>query len=131
MGTPDYLAPEQIKGKRGDPRTDIYSLGAILYEMTTGAAPFIGKNTYELMNARLLYNPRPPHEFNPNLTPQMEEIILHALEREPEDWGCSPTHGNAAAFLFYLPSHVPAASRKSVRNEPNAESHPEFITNQL
>jgi serine/threonine protein kinase len=85
LGTPHYMAPEQIKGKRGDATTDIYSLGAILYEMTTGSLPFTGQNTVELMNARLVRDPRPPCEINPALTPQVEEIILHALERKPED----------------------------------------------
>jgi serine/threonine-protein kinase len=85
MGTPHYMAPEQIRGKRGDPRTDIYSLGAILYEMSTGSVPFNGENTYELMNARLMRDPRPPRELNPELTPEIEEIILHALERDPAD----------------------------------------------
>jgi serine/threonine protein kinase len=85
LGTPHYMAPEQIKGKRGDARTDIYSLGAILYEMTTGSIPFTGQNTFELMNARLVRDPRPPREINPALTPQVEGIILHALERKPED----------------------------------------------
>jgi serine/threonine-protein kinase len=85
IGTPHYMAPEQIKGKRGDARTDIYSLGAILYEMTTGSLPFTGQNTFELMNARLMRDPRPPREINPALTAQVQEIILHALERKPED----------------------------------------------
>lgn len=85
MGTPHYMAPEQIKGKRGDARTDLYSLGLILYEMATGSLPFEGESTYELMNARLLRDPRPPREVNPALTPEIEEIILHAIEREPAD----------------------------------------------
>jgi serine/threonine-protein kinase len=83
MGTPHYMAPEQIKGKRGDARTDIYSLGAILYEMITGALPFIGESTFDIMNARLMDDPKPPREINPAVSPQIEEIILHALEREP------------------------------------------------
>ena len=83
MGTPDYMAPEQVKGKRGDNCTDIYSLGAILYEMTTGATPFEGESPYVVMNARVSGDPVAPRKMNPNLTPVIEEIILHALERDP------------------------------------------------
>jgi serine/threonine protein kinase len=83
MGTPDYIAPEQVKGKRGDHQSDVYSLGAILYEMVTGVPPFEGENPYVIMNMRLTGDPRAPRAFNPNLTPTMEEIILHAMERSP------------------------------------------------
>lgn len=83
MGTPDYIAPEQVQGKRGDARSDIYALGAILYEMTTGAPPFDGDNAYVVMNARLSGDPGAPRDRNPQLSPQIEEIILHAMERSP------------------------------------------------
>ena len=83
LGTPDYMAPEQVKGRRGDERTDIYSLGAILYEMTTGAAPFEGESPYVIMNARLSGDPVAPRHLNAHLTPVIEEITLHALAREP------------------------------------------------
>jgi serine/threonine-protein kinase len=85
MGTPDYMAPEQVKGKRGDERTDIYSLGAILYEMMTGRVPFEGQNAYMVMNARLIGDPVAPRKINPAISPEIEEILLHALEREPAD----------------------------------------------
>ncbi len=85
MGTPDYMAPEQVKGKRGDERTDIYSLGAILYEMLTGQVPFEGANPYVIMNARLSGDPVAPRKLNPQISPQLEEIVLHALAREPSD----------------------------------------------
>jgi serine/threonine-protein kinase len=84
MGTPDYMAPEQVKGSRGDVRTDIYSLGAILYEMTTGEMPFGGDSPYVIMNARVTGDPQAPRKLNPKLTPVMEEIILHAMERDPK-----------------------------------------------
>ncbi len=85
MGTPDYMAPEQVKGKRGDERTDIYALGAILYEMCTGATPFEGESPYAVMNARLTGDPVAPRKVNPHLTPAVEEIILHAMERNPAE----------------------------------------------
>ncbi len=83
MGTPDYIAPEQVQGKRGDARTDIYALGAMLYEMTTGYPPYDGDNPYVIMNARLAGDPEAPRHRNPRLSPEIEEIILHALERNP------------------------------------------------
>jgi serine/threonine-protein kinase len=85
MGTPDYMAPEQVKGKRGDERTDIYSLGAILYEMVTGCPPFEGANPYMIMNARLAGDPVAPRKRNPEVPPEVEEIVLHAMEQNPLD----------------------------------------------
>ena len=84
MGTPDYISPEQVKGKRGDARSDLYALGVMLYEMLTGKVPFTGPNAFVIMNDRLLNNPVPPRELNPAITPQMQEIIYRALERDPK-----------------------------------------------
>ena len=85
MGTPDYMAPEQVNGRRGDHRTDIYSLGAILYEMVTGKVPFEGESPYVVMNIRTTGDPLAPRKINERLTPVMEEIVLHALARNPEE----------------------------------------------
>ncbi|MGD0541035.1 MAG: protein kinase [Tepidisphaeraceae bacterium] len=85
MGTPDYMAPEQVKGKRGDARTDIYSLGAILYEMVTGSVPFEGANPFIIMNSRISGDPAAPRRRNDMISPQVEEIILHAMARNPQE----------------------------------------------
>jgi eukaryotic-like serine/threonine-protein kinase len=85
MGTPDYISPEQVKGKRGDGRSDIYALGVMLYEMLTGKVPFEGPNAFAIMNERLLNNPVPPRELDPAISPALQEVIYRALEREPKN----------------------------------------------
>ena len=66
MGTPDYISPEQVRGKRGDARSDLYAVGVMLYEMLTGKVPFTGPNAFVIMNDRLLNNPMPPREIDPD-----------------------------------------------------------------
>jgi serine/threonine-protein kinase len=85
MGTPDYMAPEQVKGKHADKRTDIYNLGALLYEMLTGAVPFQDENQWAALNARVTGDPLAPRKLNRDLTAQAEEIVLRALARDPAD----------------------------------------------
>ncbi len=85
MGTPDYMAPEQVKGLRGDARTDIYSLGAILYEMLTGQVPFPSDNVYAAMRAKTREDPTPPRRLRHEIPPAVEEIVLRALESDPRN----------------------------------------------
>lgn len=85
IGTPDYMAPEQISGRRGDARTNLYALGMILYEMLTGNLPYEGPNVYAVMKAKASQDPRPPRRWVPDLDPKLEEIVLHAIERTPRN----------------------------------------------
>jgi serine/threonine-protein kinase len=83
LGTPDYISPEQVKGQRGDQRSDIYAVGAMLYEMLTGQPPFTGSNPLAVMNERVLHDPKPASKLNPQISPQLQEILYRALERDP------------------------------------------------
>ena len=108
MGTPDYISPEQVKGKRGDASSDLYAMGVMLYEMLTGKVPFTGANPFLIMNDRLLNNPEPPREIDPTITPQLQEIIYRALEREPKN-----RYKNAHDFAWDLehPDQVGVSER--------------------
>ncbi len=81
----DYASPEQVRGRGGDERSDIYGLGAVLYKMVTGRDPYSGPDPRLRLQARLVGDPEAPRKINPAVSPELEEVILHALERSPKD----------------------------------------------
>ena len=83
MGTPEYMSPEQVTGNKVDERTDIYSLGIILYELFTGRVPFTGDSAIAIGFMQMKDPPPQPRSINPQLSPQIEAVILRALEKEP------------------------------------------------
>ncbi|HEY0405593.1 MAG TPA: protein kinase [Pyrinomonadaceae bacterium] len=87
-GSPEYVSPEQAQDREVDIRSDIYSLGIILYEMLTGEPPFCcnddARSQMEILQSHLRKAPRPPSEVNPQVTPEIEAVILRALEKAPE-----------------------------------------------
>jgi serine/threonine protein kinase len=83
MGTPEYMAPEQVSGKRVDERADIYSFGIILYELFTGKVPFSGDSAIAVGFMQMKDPPQPPHQINPQIPPEIETVILKCLEKEP------------------------------------------------
>ncbi|HVR86068.1 MAG TPA: serine/threonine-protein kinase [Planctomycetota bacterium] len=84
LGTPDYMPPEHVRGQPGDQRSDVYCVGVILYEMLLGTVPYQEHDIFAVMHARVVGDPQRPRNLDPNLSPQLEEILLHALERDPE-----------------------------------------------
>jgi eukaryotic-like serine/threonine-protein kinase len=113
MGTPDYVSPEQVKSKRGDARSDLYALGVIFYEMLTGEVPFEGPNPLVVLNDRLINHPIPPRERDPQISPQLQEIIYRALEREPAN-----RYASAREFANDLrnPGSVGVSERRELRD---------------
>jgi serine/threonine-protein kinase len=106
IGTPDYMAPEQIRGRRGDPRTDVYAVGLMLYEMLTGHLPWESANPRALLRAKTNEEPRPPAYYVPSFDPSLEAIILKAIARDPRD-----RYASARALLTDLENPSAVAPR--------------------
>jgi serine/threonine protein kinase len=85
LGTPDYMSPEQIQGERGDPRSDLYSWGIMMYEFLTGRVPYEGDNWLAVMAGHLQRHPKPIHELRPDVPRELEAIVLTAMRRYPEN----------------------------------------------
>ena len=103
LGTPNYMSPEQAKGDPVDPRCDIYSLGIVLYEMLTGAAPFMGKSSFEILRLHIVSSVPPPSEFLPGVPGALDQIVATAVAKSADD-RYEDVRQMAAALGAVLPS---------------------------
>ena len=120
LGTPDYISPEQVQGKRGDGRCDLFAMGVMLYEMLSGKLPFSGSSPMAVMNDRLLNHPIPPRVADPTITPHLQEVIYRALERDPRK-----RYANAHDFRWDLEhlDEVGVEDRAELKNWQKRKSH--------
>jgi len=85
VGTAQYLSPEQARGGEVDPRSDLYSLGVVLYELLTGKTPFDGETPVEIAMKHLSNTPKPPSKLRPDVPPELDMVVLRALAKNPND----------------------------------------------
>ncbi len=85
MGTPEYMSPEQAAGRAADARCDVYALGAIMYEMTTGIPPYSGDNFMEILTKKATQDPPPPFNVRKELPQQVSDLVMAAMARNPDD----------------------------------------------
>jgi len=119
IGSAPYMAPEQVEGKEVDARTDIYSLGIMMYELLTGKVPFREQHIYKIMMQHLTEAPQPPRELVPEIPPEVEAIILRSIAKKPEDRYQSMAEIELDLSLFV---EKPQASAVLQRSLPSASS---------
>ncbi|MDT5269807.1 MAG: eukaryotic-like serine/threonine-protein kinase [Acidobacteriota bacterium] len=116
IGTIEYMSPEQVRGFETDARSDIYSLGMLLYEMLTARCPFDIQNEFELMKAQIEQYPMPPRQLNPAIPEVVEQAIWRAIAKDP-----AQRYQSAAEFRAFL---LNAGFAASGRTEPLAVGDP-------
>ncbi|HWW77842.1 MAG TPA: serine/threonine-protein kinase, partial [Pyrinomonadaceae bacterium] len=116
IGTIEYMSPEQVRGFETDARSDIYSLGMLLYEMLTGRCPFDIQNEFELMKAQIEQMPVPPRHLNPAIPETVEQAIWKAIAKNPDE-----RFQSAAEFRSFL---LTAGYAATGRIEPIAFGDP-------
>ncbi|MDQ3619224.1 MAG: Stk1 family PASTA domain-containing Ser/Thr kinase, partial [Actinomycetota bacterium] len=101
IGTASYLSPEQAQGNPVDPRSDVYALGCVLYEMLTGSAPFTGDSPLSIAYKHVRENPEPPSHLNPDVPQELDAIVLKAMAKNPDNRfsGAAEMREDLARFL--------------------------------
>jgi eukaryotic-like serine/threonine-protein kinase len=128
LGSLNYMSPEQVRGSEVDGRSDIYSFGVSLYEMVTGELPFQGNSNYSVMSAHIQQAPRPPITVRPDLPRGLNEIILMALAKDPQDrFQTAEAFANALKTILgglsvsaTTPATVPAVAAPVAASRPAA-----------
>ena len=85
LGTPNYVAPEMIDGRGTEPRSDLYALGLILYELLTGRTPFSGDSPFAILKKHCTEEPPPPSSLRPGVPAELEAIVLRLLRKDPAE----------------------------------------------
>jgi serine/threonine-protein kinase len=119
LGTAAYMAPEQTFGLPVDPRTDLYSVGIVLYELVTAQVPFDGDNPVMVMMKQAYEPPEPPRELNPEVPAEVQDLLLRALAKDPADrfQSAEAMSAEITATLTRL-QHSPPPSTPSVADDP-------------
>ena len=117
MGTPSYMSPEQALGRTVDHRSDIFSLGVVIYEMATGTLPFAGKSLGKIINEIVHSVPRAPTRHNPEISGELERIVLRCLRKSPEE-----RYQNAGELY---------SSLRALKTEEQSVSHEQVPVSQI
>jgi eukaryotic-like serine/threonine-protein kinase len=128
VGTPDYMAPEQIKGNRGDHRTDIYALGMILYECLAGRLPYRGDNALVVMNQHVTVSPPPLHQFVQDVPTALEETVMKAIRRSADARWPSM---QAFAEALQHPQQVDVTALQAEREQQETSTGDSGVSNQF
>jgi eukaryotic-like serine/threonine-protein kinase len=128
MGSVYYMCPEQVRGETVDARSDIYSFGVTLYEMLTGRKPFQADTSFSVLNAQLNDAPMPPVQVNPALSPELNSIVLRALEKQPADRFQSADEFRNALKALREPQAVQPAPQPMPQSAPQSAPQPPAFT---
>ena len=123
VGTPSYMSPEQARGETLDARSDLFSLGCVLYELCCGARPFQAPTTMAVLTALAVSDPRPVHELRPNIPKDLSNLIMRLLAKAPEERPAS-----AEAVIARLQKIEGRLNSRTTAPQPISATHPQLPT---